>query len=127
MYNDKSFNLASKIPDPAEASSMTGEESALPVAITMKWRETSKGIKCLAIGTVTMDRHTVTMHMIQYLLFGHTLSQCTTQTDPPELTLHSLTVELDQLTNLIKFGILLRVPQSILEVIQHNHLGELMH
>ena len=44
---------------------------------------------------------------------------------PPDLTLHCLTVELDQLTNPIKFGILLRVPQSILEVIQHNHhLGE---
>ena len=52
MYDDKSFNLASKIPDPVEASSMTGEESALPAAVTMKWRETSKGIKCLAIGTV---------------------------------------------------------------------------
>ena len=66
MYEDKSFNLASKIPDPVEASSMTGEESALPVAMTMKWRETSKGIKCLAIGTV-----------IDYLLWTVTLLPCT--------------------------------------------------
>ena len=49
MYDDKSFNLASKIPDPVEASSMTGEESALPAAITMKWQESSKGTECLAI------------------------------------------------------------------------------
>ena len=53
MYDDKSFNLASKIPDPVEGSSMTGEESALPTAITMKLRETStKGIKMSASGYI---------------------------------------------------------------------------
>ena len=44
-----------------------------------------------------------------------------------ELNLHTLTVELEQLTNPIKFGILLRVPQHILEIIKKNQpLGEFM-
>ena len=75
IYDHKNFNSASKITDPVEASSMTGEESALPAAITMKWWETSKSFKCLAIIIETVIDyllwtmysilcHTFTMHMI---------------------------------------------------------------
>ncbi len=54
-------------------------------------------------------------------------SYTSVHSDAPELSLHTLTEELNTLTDPIQFGILLNVPYKELAIIQRDHLGECMH